>query len=365
MKTTIYKLLLLILTPALSFCNHGSDPGNIPGRHNKQKKITKQFNVAADALLKINNSYGNVDITTWDQNTVSIEVIIKVSGNDEEKVDNKLNEINVQFEQSSAGVSARTIFSRENSSWWSSLFGTDSNLHREVNYIVKAPVTNNVDIDNDYGHIFIDKLNGDAKISCDYGRIDIGELNGNNNSLNFDYSRNSQFGYINKASINADYSEFVVNDAKSLDINADYTTSKIKRVEVIRFNCDYGSMQIDKVKRVFGKGDYLSTRLGQLHQSVELDLDYGSLSIDKIMKGAGDVNIKTDYTSSKIGYAQDHSFRFTVNTSYGSVKGLDNLEVNKQNIGSTTKSFSGHHLKAGGGNLNIVSSYGGITFEQK
>lgn len=366
MKTLTYKTLLLLLTPAIVFCGHGEPASPPAGRHTKQKKISREFKVSPNDLLKIKNSYGNIDITTWEQNVVSIEVIVKVNGNDEQKVDEKLKEIDVEFQQTSEGVSARTLFSKDNSSsWWSSLFGSDSNLHREVNYIVKAPASNNVDLDNDYGHIFIDKLNGNAKISCDYGRIDAGRLNGPSNTLSFDYSRNSHFGYINKAVINADYSEFVVDDAKSLTINADYTTSSIRRVEFLKFNCDYGSLRADKVKRISGTGDYLTTKFGEVHQSVDLNLDYGSLSIAKLVKGAGDVNIKTDYTSTKIGYAKDHPFRFTVNTSYGSVKGLENLQINKQNQSSSSRSYSGYHLENSGGTVRIDASYAGITFEQQ
>lgn len=366
MKTILYKLLFLTaLSPSIALCFNG-DPGDLNGKHIKEKKISKTYTVTPDALLKINNSYGNVDISTWDQNTVSIEVLIKTSGNDEQKVKERLDEINVEFRQTSAGVSAKTIFSKENSSWWSGLFGGNSNVNMEINYVIKAPVTNNVDISNDYGNIFLDKLTGNSKISCDYGRLDIGELRGNINEISFDYSRNSHFDYINKAVINADYSEFTVEDAKSLEINADYTNSKINRVELLKFSCDYGSLNVDKVKRIAGNGDYLTTKIGQLHQSAELTLDYGSMSIDKILKGAGEVNINSDYTGIKIGYDPGHSFTFSVNSSYGSIKGIEDFEVNKQNQSGTDKNYSGYHLNSSNNsNISINSSYANITFIRK
>jgi len=367
MKTILFKLLFLVaLSPTIAFCTNGDLPDAFKGRHTREKKITKQFNVAPDAILKINNSYGNIDLKTWDQNRVTIEVIIKTNGNDEQKVKEKLDEINVEFNQTSAGVSAKTNFRKENSSWLSSIFSSSNNVNMEINYIIRAPVTNNVDLSNDYGHIFIDKLSGNARISCDYGRLDIGELNGNNNQINFDYSRNSRFGYINRAVINADYSEFSIDDARSIDLNADYTTSKIKRVESLKFSCDYGSLSVDKVKVIEGSGDYLSTRIGDLYQSANLNFDYGSASIDKIMKGAGQIKINSDYTGLKIGYDPAQAFRFTVNTSYAGVKGIDDFEVNKQNQSSTSKSFSGHHLNSSGnGNIIITSSYGSVTFSRQ
>lgn len=367
MKATIYKLVFLIaITPTIAFCSNPGHGDEFQGKITKEKKVSKKFNVAADAILKIDNSYGNIDISTWDQNTVSIEVFIKTNGNDEEKVQQKLDDIRIEFDQTSAGVSAKTHFSKESNSFWNMLFSNSSNVNMEINYIIKAPVTNNVDLNNDYGNIFIDKLKGNSKINCDYGRIEIGELLGSSNLINFDYSRNSHFDYINKAVINADYSEFTIEEAKSLNINADYTKSNIKKVELIQFNADYGSMNVDKVKRIVGNGDYISIKLGQVFQSAEIDLDYGNLEIEKVIKGAGDIKISTDYAGVKIGYAEDHPFQFTVNSSYGSVKGMENFEVDKQNQSSTNKSYSGYHLNnSAGSTITVKTSYAGITFKQK
>lgn len=367
MKTTLYKLLFLaILIPSVVFCSNEPTGKELNGRHTKEKKISKKFNVTATSLLNVDNSYGNVDISTWDQNTVSIEVFIKTNGNDEQKVIEKLDDIRVEFNQTSAGVSAKTHFSKENSSWWSNLFSGDSNVNMEVNYVIKAPATNNVEVSNDYGHVFLDKLTGNAKISCDYGRIDIGELHGSNNILSFDYSRNSHFGYINKAKIVADYSEFTVDDAKSISLEADYTNSNFNRVELLQFNCDYGSLKVDKVRRMKGSGDYLSTKLGDVYQSLDLDLDYGSLAIDRIVKGAGDVNIKSDYTGVKIGYDREHAFSFTINTSYGSVKGTENFEINKRNQNNTSNSYAGYHRNnSGSGSISVNTSYASVNFQQK
>jgi len=367
MKTITYKLLfLLAIVPAVTFATSFPDSGRLNGRHTKEKKISKTFTVSANNLLKIDNSYGNIDISTWDKNTVSIEVIIKTNGDDEDKVRQKLEDIHIDFNQSSSIVSAKTYFSKkEESSWWDILFGGSNNVNMEVNYIIKAPVTNSVDLSNDYGNIYLDKLKGDSKISCDYGTIDIGELRGNSNRISFDYSRNSHFGFVNKAIISADYSEFTIDDANSIDLSADYTDSKFRKVELLKFSCDYGSLTVDKVKRLSGSGDYLSTKLGQIHQSADLNFDYGSVSIDKIMKGAGDISLNTDYTGIKIGYAADQAFNFNVNTSYGGVNGMDDLEVNKQNTSSSDKSYSGYHLSSSSGNtIKVNASYGSVSFRK-
>ena len=367
MKALLFNIFILaVMYPIIPCASVDPVVKELSGKHTKEKKISKSFNVSAADLLKIDNSYGNIDVSTWDQNKVQIDVVIKVNGNDEKKVKEKLEEIYVKFNQSSDGVTAKTYFDEERNSWWDVLFGEGNNLNMEVNYSIKAPVTNNVHLINDYGNIYLDKLKGNAKINCDYGSIEIGELLGDSNYINIDYSRNSHIGVVKTAVINADYSEFEIDDAKSIDLNADYSTSKINKVEYLKFSCDYGSLNVEKVRKIEGNADYLNTQIGQVYQSLDINLDYGNIEIDKIVKGAKAIKIDSDYAGIRIGYDQDQAFNFDINSSYGGVNGLDNFNIQKQRQESISKSFSGYYKSSGSaGNIIVNSSYGKITFQKK
>ena len=370
MKTILSSILFLVMLapsfPHFDFIEskYSTRINELNGKHTKEKKIKKEFKVDANSNLSINNSYGNVDITTWDQNRVVIEVFIKTNGNDEEKVEKKLEEIGVEFEQNSAGVSAKTRFSKDEKSWWKEVFGSSSNVNMEVNYIVKAPLGNHLDINNDYGGIYIDKTTGNAKISCDYGKIDIGELRGKANYLNFDYTRNSNIGYVTNAEINADYSDYEIGEAEQLTVSADYSKSKVGKVYKMEFNCDYGSVDIDKVKVLIGNGDYLTARINRIFTSADINLDYGSLSIEKVIKGTKNIKIDTDYAGVKIGYDSEMSFNFDVNTSYGSIGGLDGLNVKKKENKTTGNSASGTYGTGTGAQVDISTSYGSVKFNK-
>lgn len=360
MKTILYKLIVLVfLLPGFMF--GGND---FTGKHTKEKKVSKTFEVAADANLKIDNSYGYIDIATWDKNAVSIEVFIKTNGNDADKVQEKLDNINIQFKQTSTGVSVKTHFGKDKRSFWDAIFSSFDNVNMEVNYIVRAPASNNLDISNDYGAIIIDKVLGNTKISCDYGRMEIDELQGDSNYLNFDYTRDSRIGYIKNAEINADYSDFVVEEARKLYVNADYTDSRIIKVTELKYTCDYGKMEIGKVKRLEGNGDYLNTRIERLYGRATINVDYGGVTIEKLMESLKSLDISSDYAGIKIGYDQDLKFNFDIQTSYASVKGLDNFELKKSSESSNSRNYSGYY-NSGKTNTNITinSSYGNISFK--
>ncbi len=360
MRTILFKYFIVALLASPTVLMAGG--GQLKGKHTKEKTIKKEFNVEASALLKVRNSYGNITMTSWDQNRVEIEVHIKTNGNNEEKVQQRLDDINVEFEATNTMVSAKTLFSKKGNSWgWN--WGRKNNINVQVNYTIKLPVKNSVHINNDYGNISLDRIDGHAKISCDYGRLDIGELRGRNNELNFDYTSKSNFGYVNSAEINADYSGFTIEKAGDLVLHADYTNSTINQMQNLDYSTDYGNLEVGEAENIQGNGDYIKVQLGTIHGNVDINADYGSVHIDRMAEDAGSINIRTDYTGIKIGYDANYSFDFEITTEYAGVKGKEDFEVNISKERSNERYYKGYYrTENSGNNVNITSDYGSITF---
>ena len=354
-----YKIVMVLLMLPLIMVANNEDKG----KYTKEKTIKKQFNVSPNTTLKVNNSYGNLDVVTWDENRIEFEIIITTSGNNEEKVQQKLDEIDVEFSASNSLVTAITKFDKNKSnSWWK--WNNNNNVNMKINYIVKIPMTNNVDLSNDYGAINLAKLEGKAILSCDYGKITTKELLADDNSINFDYSSNCYFEYIKSGRIDADYSDYTISKTNQIDINADYTKSKIEIAENVTYNCDYGGITVDKVNDINGNGDYLTVRIGEVYKNVSIRADYGSIKIDKLTKNAKNVTIESDYVGIKIGYDADYAFNFDIELEYASLNDNDDsFEFTKKRIESSDKYYLGYHKKEGSGNLvRINSEYGSVSF---
>lgn len=358
MKTQPFKIALLCLftLPLALFANDGT----LKGKYTKEKTIKKEYEVNADALLKVSNSYGNLNITSWNENRVLIEVTIKTNGNNEEKVQRKLDEITVDFEAVSNMVSAKTIFNSSKSWGWN--WG-NNNVNMQINYTIKVPIKNSVNLSNDYGNIILDRIDGHARINCDYGRLEIGELRGRNNYLNFDYTSKSSIGYINSGEIKADYSGFTIDKAGDLSLKADYTNSTIHQMDNLQYSCDYGNIEVGEAKNVQGNGDYINVKLGTLHGNVDIAADYGSIKINELHQDAGNVKITTDYTTVKIGYDPLYHFDFEISTSYAGVSGKDEFEISISKEKSNENYYKGYYgAQNSGKSMYITSDYGGISF---
>ena len=227
------------------------------------------------------------------------------------------------------------------------------------------PISNNVNLNNDYGSINLDKLGGRAKIDCDYGKITTKELMSDGNSISFDYTNHCYFEYIKSGIINADYSSFVVGKSKNLDINADYTKSTIEIAEDVSYNCDYGEINIQQVNNLNGKGDYLTARIGDVYKNASIDASYGSLKISNINENASNVSIKTSYVGIKVGFDANHSFNFDIDLQHASLRDSDGLEFSKEEKKSNKTYYSGTYGNLGTNNtINVISNYGSVSLSK-
>ena len=355
-----YKIaFLLFLIPSITLAN--SDQGFV--KSSKEKRIKKSFNVSSDTTLKVDNTYGNIDVITWEENRIEFDINIKVSGNDAEKIQDKINGININFLSSKDLVSAITTINKTKSNWWN--WGRNNSIQIEINYVIKIPISNHVDLNNDYGSINLDRLNGVAKISCDYGKITTKELMADNNDIRFDYSSNCYFEYIKSGKITADYSGFTVSKTKNLNINADYTESIIEAAEHVNYNCDYGSLKVDNVNNLEGNGDYLTLRLGNVFKNVKIKADYGSIKIDRIASKAKNINIQSDFTGITIGHDSEYNFNFNIDLEFASLRESEGFNFTKKEDDNIEKQYEGYYgVQNSGNTVSINSEYGSVTFQK-
>src|SRR5277367_3340184 len=99
-----YKKLLFFvfaLAPAFSMANNGD---NVEKKHT----ISKSYTVGPDDRLSIENSFGNVIITTWDKNEIQVEVEIGVNAPSEEKAQQMMDVISVKDKQDGHDISFKT-----------------------------------------------------------------------------------------------------------------------------------------------------------------------------------------------------------------------------------------------------------------
>ncbi|WP_299124768.1 hypothetical protein [uncultured Winogradskyella sp.] len=355
-----YRLvLLLMLMPFIALANTGVEFA----KTTKERNIKKSFNVSSSATVKVNNSFGNLNIITWDKNRVEFDITIKVTGNNAEKVQERLDRIDVEFSSSNDLVSAITEIGKNEKSWWN--WGKKMNLKMEIDYIIKMPMTNNVDLTNKFGSIDLDKLKGSSKIRCDHGKITTKELLSNSNVINFNHTRNCYFEYIKEGEISANHSGFTVAKTEKITIKANHTKSTIENVENVKYDCNFGSIEVDNVNNLDGKSNHLTVRIGTIFKDLELSTSHGSLKIGRVASKASSIMIDSRFTSTTIGFDTDFNFNFDLDFQHGSLRDSEGFNFTNKEVNHTSKKYNGYYGSKDSGNfVKIKSQHGSVSFKK-
>ncbi len=348
MKKHYNILILFLLIPFLGFSN---DDTFIT----KQKTIKKTYIVNSNAGIDIDNKYGSITVSTWDEDKIDLDITIKVNGPNENWVNERLNSIDVDITALKGMVSAVTNLGS------SSLKSKGSNNSFEINYVIKIPKNGSIKLINKYGNISVLNAESSTDISCKYGKVSLGKLNGSNNQIEIAYCQNSSVDYIKAGNINARYSGLKINNSGNLNLDASYTDVNLNDGQNIKYNCNYGTFKFQKINSLNGSGNYLTVIIGEISSNFTFDTNYSKINIDNMTEKAGNVTINSGYTDISLGYAPNYAFDFDISARYSNIKHDNSLDVSVSEVKSNSKRISGFYKKKGQNKVNINSNYGNIS----
>lgn len=348
-----YKVLITFcLLPFLGFSN---------GENfiSKQKSIKKTYIVNSNAGIDIDNKYGNITVSTWDEDKIDLDIIIKVTGNNENWVNEKLNTIDVDITALKSMVTAITNIRT------SSLKSKGSSNSFEINYVIKIPKKGTVKINNKYGNINALSLESTTDITCKYGKVILGKLNSSNNRIEMGYCQNSSIDYIKNGVIEARYSNLKINDCGNLNLNSNYTDVTIMEGQNINYDCNYGTFKFQKINSLNGSGNYLTISVNEISDNLNIDANYSKINVDNLNDKSKNVSINTGYTNIAIGYNLNYAFDFDINTKYANIKSDGNLEISVNETKNNAKKISGYYKKKGQNKVTVNSNYGNVILIRK
>ncbi len=348
MKTRLFKNLILLLClqtlPALA-----SD-----GDIQKEKTISKAYLVNSDAGIDIRNKYGTVYVTTWDEDKIALDIVIKVTGSNEKKVMKQIDAIDVDITALKSLVTAITKIGTS----------SGSNLQVSINYTVKLPRKGDVKIHNQYGNIVIARLQQGCDIILEYGSMTATSLEGST-KLNLSYSSNCVLGYVKSATVNVEYSGLKIDKAGLLSINSDYSQVTIKDVDTVSYRGDYGGFNIGSAGLVAGNGDYLDQKFGNIEKSINLKGDYNNITISNVLPTAKNISISGDYDTVNITHDADYTFNFDYTLEYAGFKSGPDMNMSTKKESSSNSYYKGFYKKSSSNSMVVKLSYGSLKVQRK
>jgi hypothetical protein len=138
--------------------------------HFKERNISKSY-TASGNNLDIENSFGKVEVITWAQNEIKVDVHIETSSNDAAIAEKTFNAITVTDDKSGSNIRFKTSM-RNN-------YNTKcNNCHNSmrIDYTIHLPANTKLSIENSFGGITVPDYTGELNLQSKFGSLTAGTL---------------------------------------------------------------------------------------------------------------------------------------------------------------------------------------------
>ena len=226
----------------------------------KKKSVNKSYNVSSSDKLNIQNSFGSVEVKTWDRNEIKVDVEIEVSANTDAFAQKMLDRISVADEKSGKEISFKTSMKDMNNSK-----GDKSSM--SINYSISMPANNPLEIKNEFGSTIIPDYRGEIELTSKFGKLTTGNL----------------------------------PNVKTIDV--EFGKARFQ-------NLTDGAITIKYSKAEFAK----------LSGKIKLNMEFCNSIVMNVDNSLTGLDVKTSYSNINLKPSTDLSASFNISTSFGTLK---------------------------------------------
>ena len=265
--------------------------------YRKDKQITRTFKIDPATELKITNKYGNIELISWDKDSVKIEVKMEVQDKKEEKAKSSIETLDVDFVNSKYFVEAKTNLGND-ASFWSNVKEKTGNIKTQVDYKIYLPATIEIKIENKYGDVYLGDHLGKATIILSNGDLKAHALLGETTiDLEFAYANIKR---LDNGTLNLSYhSEIQITDAVALVIDSQSSRVNIENVTTLDITSKRDKYRIENVRVLDGNYAYTYTEVQNLEGHISVKAKYGDIDIKNIGNSVSAITfdvVNTDIT---------------------------------------------------------------------
>ena len=287
---TPYKIFLL--TALVLFSVHRST-----AQERVSKTIERSFSLDNDGELTLENKYGNINVTGWDQDQVSVKIDITVNHRKYGTAKDLLNRVRPEIKSSSGYISIVSEIENKNTGWFADFFNRTNPIdvdrsRVQIDYEVFLPRKAKLNVTNRFGDVLLEDWNGELKTLIEHGDLWINEDLGKADII-------LKFGKVkarnlNYASLNLKNGELDMADAKSLRLNGNGMEMTLGEVNSLEVYSNKDDISIDNVGTLYGSLKFSTLHLESLSQDVDLSMKIADFRVRQISNAEAEINIEQE-----------------------------------------------------------------------
>jgi hypothetical protein len=210
----------------------------------RQRLINKSYDVTADDKLQIDNQFGNVVVSTWDKEQITVDIEISAKASTDERAHDIMNKLNVEDARNGHTISFKTQVEEIHNSDKNKNVSRENDRTFYIDYVIHMPASNRLSIENSFGKTEIPAFKGLVTLTSKFGSLSTGKLDNvdqidvefgkayitsvNNGKLTFKFNKESRVGKVDgSVKISSEFSQNVqigvADDIVDLQLSESYS----------------------------------------------------------------------------------------------------------------------------------------------
>jgi hypothetical protein len=336
------------------------------------KTLRKSFRVGSDAILDVNNKYGDIHISHSYSDSITVRAEVTASSNTGGKLDAMMSDVDVSMTMAGGTVRVQTTFTKGITPLFESLKGLTKNLinfdsRLKIDYFIECPPLTELMVTNSYGDVYIGDETPALTLKLSNGALDaaavrharlleltfckanIRSIDSGIIKLSFSELRTKEAGKISLASTS---SKIWIDNCGSLDLDAKRDNLNVGFAEVITGTSYFSDIIADMVAK-----------------EINMSVKYGNLSFGNIARGFSLIDLRSTYADIDMAVEENAGYSLEIRhtNAFVSLPGFEPrpepAEISAQNKIYLTKATVGS--RPGSSQIRIDATRGEIRVLQK
>lgn len=265
------------------------------------KNIKREFKVPNDVTVDISNKYGRVAVKSWDRDSVMINVEITAYARDSRSTQKLMERVEVDFSNLGSFLTVETVLDR-GSGTFKELMNTVgdysknvvSNNKLTIDFEVTLPEGASLVLENRFGNVFIGDHKGTVKLTLAHGDLKANELKGKSVvDLSFGKGNIKKVGDVE---LTLKAAQVDIQQAKGIQLRSMTSELRVESALSARIDSRNDKLNFQKIGWISGKGMFTDWTLGEVQETLDLEVNYGQIYLQKLNKDFASARVFSKYT---------------------------------------------------------------------
>lgn len=304
MKSNLFKfntVLLILLFMTVSVTSQS---------FTKEDTIVRTFALADETEIEITNKYGDINVEIWENDSVKIEIIYKVTSVKKSRLNLIYDAINFDFKANRYYVYVKTVFEGRGSFWFdvtdiaSNLFAAGT--HTSIDYTIYIPTNRHLSLNLKYGNVYMTNHTGHFELSLSNGDFKAHNLSGET-ELDVVFG-DATVKNITKGLVKVRYGTFNLENADELSLTGQSSEFDFGAINELAIDSKRDKIAIEEVNILSGSTYFSRLTIDEITGKLDLSAKYGSFKLKEIGAEVKNVQLSSYNTSVNLYFRKGNNY---------------------------------------------------------